>query len=212
MLGAGGNENHVLFAQTVLPYLSDAYSLACWLVGNRADAEDVVQEACLRAFCGIHKFSSGHARAWVLTIVRHTAFSWLRKNRPKALAQAEDLETAEAAQSNELNGETPETALIAAADAALVDAAIAALPPTLRETVILRDVQGLSYREIAEVTGVPIGTAMSRLARARSRLVASLALDQSDKNAMPSRTTTAPEMPRKTEMPRKRRFHLITAR
>jgi RNA polymerase sigma-70 factor (ECF subfamily) len=161
----------------VLPHLGDAYALARWITGNRADAEDVVQDACLRAFRGIGSFSDGDGRAWVLTIVRNTAYTWLRKNRPSAVLAVQDLEAVETAQAiqGEPDGETPETKLIADADAASLHAAIAALPTPYRETMILRDSQELSYREIAVVTGVPIGTVMSRLARARRRVIATLA-------------------------------------
>jgi RNA polymerase sigma factor (sigma-70 family) len=165
------------FKSVVLPHLADAYVLARWLTGSRVDAEDVVQDACLRAFRGIGNFSNGNARAWVLTIVRHTAYTWLGKNRPAALVLVEDVEVVKGAQFGEPDVETPETALIAKADAGLLEAAIAALPAPFRETLVLRDVQGLAYREIAEVTQVPIGTVMSRLARARHRLIATLAKD-----------------------------------
>jgi RNA polymerase sigma-70 factor (ECF subfamily) len=133
-----------------------------------------VQDACLRALRGIGNFSNGNARAWVLTIVRHTAYSWLHKNRPAALVPVEDIEAVKHTQSIELDVETPETALIAQDDATLLKAAIATLPAPLRETLVLREVQELSYREIAEVTGVPIGTVMSRLARARGRIISIL--------------------------------------
>ena len=159
------------FRSVVLPHLDDAYALARWLTGSRADSEDVVQDACLRALRGIGNFSNGNARAWVLTIVRHTAYSWLHKNRPAAVVLVEDFEAVNCTQSIELDVETPETALIAQDDATLLKAAIAALPAPLRETLVLREVQELSYREIAEVTGVPIGTVMSRLARARGRII-----------------------------------------
>jgi hypothetical protein len=89
------------FASVVLPHLADAYALARWLTGNSADAEDVVQDACLRAFRGIGNFYNGDARAWVLTIVRHTTYGWLRKNRPAALVLVEDVESVERAQSGE---------------------------------------------------------------------------------------------------------------
>jgi RNA polymerase sigma factor (sigma-70 family) len=171
------SDHKARFASVVLPHLPDAYALARWLTGNRADAEDVVQDACLRAFRGIGNFSNGNARAWVLTIVRHTAYGWLRKNRPAALVLVEDVEGVERASSGELDVETAETALIAKADAGLLEAAIAALPAPFRETLVLRDVQGLAYREIAEVTKVPVGTVMSRLARARHRLMAIIASD-----------------------------------
>jgi RNA polymerase sigma factor (sigma-70 family) len=169
-----GDDDKARFASVVLPHLGDAFALARWLTGDRADAEDVVQDACLRAFRGIAGFSGGNARAWVLTIVRHTAFTWLGKNRPAALVVTDDIEAVERAQRERRPGdeesETPETALIAKADTARLEAAVAALPTPFRETLVLREMQGLDYREIAEVTGVPVGTVMSRLARARRRL------------------------------------------
>jgi RNA polymerase sigma factor (sigma-70 family) len=173
---APGQDDHARFARLVLPYLGDSYSLARWITGSRADAEDVVQDACLRAFRAIGSLADGSARPWVLTIVRNTAYTWLRKNRPSAVLVVEDLEAVEAAQAvpGEPDGETPETALIAKADAAALQASIAALPTAHRETMILRDVQGLSYREIAEVTSVPIGTVMSRLARGRNQVIKSI--------------------------------------
>jgi RNA polymerase sigma factor (sigma-70 family) len=172
---SGDDDAH--FKRMVLPHLGDAYSLARWITGSRADAEDVVQDACLRAFRGIGNFSNGNARAWVLTIVRNTAYTWLRKNRPSAVLVVEDLEEIETAQANR-DSERPETTLIAKADAHDLHTAMAALQTPYREALILRDVQGLSYREIAEVTGVPSGTVMSRLARARRRLIAILAEDE----------------------------------
>ena len=171
-----GDDDNARFANVVLPHLGDAYALARWITGNRADAEDVVQDACLRAFRAIGGFAHGSARAWVLTIVRNTAYTWLGKNRPAALVAVDDLEAVETAQAiaGDPNAETPETALIAQTEGARLEAAIAGLPTPFRETLILRDVQGLDYREIAEVTGVPIGTVMSRLARGRGRLIAEL--------------------------------------
>jgi RNA polymerase sigma factor (sigma-70 family) len=173
-------DNSARFGRVVLPHLTDAYALARWLTGNRSDAEDVVQDACLRAFRGIGSFSDGNARAWVLTIVRNTAYSWIGKNRPNALVITDDLESLERADTprgRDPDIETPETALIAKTDAARLEAAIAELPPPFRETLVLRDLQGLDYREIARVTDVPIGTVMSRLARARRRLIAIVAKD-----------------------------------
>jgi RNA polymerase sigma factor (sigma-70 family) len=159
------------FKSVVLPHLDDAYALARWLTGSRADSEDVVQDACLRALRGIGGFSHGNARAWVLTIVRHTTYSWLHTNRPAAVVLVEDFEGIERTHSTALDAETPETALIAQEDGTLLETAIAALPAPLRETLVLREIQGLSYREIAEVTEVSIGTVMSRLARARGRVI-----------------------------------------
>jgi RNA polymerase sigma factor (sigma-70 family) len=166
-------EANARFAEVVLPHLGDAYALARWLTGNPADAEDVVQDGCLRAFRGIAGFTGGNARAWALTIVRHTAYLWMRKNRPTAILMVEDLEAVEREQANSTTAEsaTPESALIAKTERKRLEAAIAALPAPFRETLVLRDIQGLSYREIAEVTRVPVGTVMSRLARARGRLM-----------------------------------------
>jgi RNA polymerase sigma factor (sigma-70 family) len=176
---AGGRvpsgDDHARFRSVVLTHLDDAYALACWLTGSRTDSEDVVQDACLRALRAIGGFSNGNARAWLLTIVRHTAYDWLRKNRPAAVTLVEDLEAVERAQTGEPDPETPETALIAQDDATQLEAAIAALPAPFRETLVLREVQELTYREIAEVTGVSTGTVMSRLARARRRLGAIMA-------------------------------------
>ena len=180
-----GEDEKALFARVVLPHLGDAFALARWLTGDRTDAEDVVQDACLRALRGIAGFSGGNARAWVLTIVRHTAYTWLGKNRPAALVVTDDLEAVERAAfsrggggGSEAAGETPEAALIAKAEAARLEAAIQKLPPPFRETLVLRDLQGLDYKEIAKVTGVPIGTVMSRLARARQRLMTMITKDE----------------------------------
>jgi RNA polymerase sigma factor (sigma-70 family) len=159
------------FKSVVLPHLDDAYALARWLTGSRADSEDVVQDACLRALRGIGSFSHGNARAWVLTIVRHTTYSWLHKNRPAAVVLVGDFEAIERTRSIALDAETPETPLIAQEAATQLETAIATLPAPLRETLVLREIQELSYREIAEVTEVSIGTVMSRLARARGRII-----------------------------------------
>ncbi|MGH6835478.1 MAG: sigma-70 family RNA polymerase sigma factor [Methylocella sp.] len=153
-----------------MPHLDDAYALARWLTGNGTDAEDIVQEACLRALRGLDHYAGGNARAWLLAITRNTAFTWLARNRPKALVVTEDIE----ALAPTSEGPTPEEALIAKADAAAIERAIDALPLPFKETLVLRDINGLSYREIAEITGVPLGTVMSRLARARGLLMAVL--------------------------------------
>ena len=176
-------DDQARFARVVLPHLADAYALARWLTGDRADAEDVVQEACLRAFRGIGGFAGVNARAWVLTIVRHAAYTWLGKNRSASLVMVDDLEAVEQKRSSagaalEQAPQTPEAELIAKADARRLEAAIAELPVPFRETLVLRDVQGLDYREISEVTKVPIGTVMSRLARARRRLIERIGTDK----------------------------------
>jgi RNA polymerase sigma-70 factor (ECF subfamily) len=178
--GPIGIDDNARFASVVMPHVDDAYRLAHWLTGNRSDAEDVVQEASLRAFRGIRGFAGGSARAWLLSIVRNTAYSWLRKNRPAVIVSVDDLEAVALAQANpgDPATETPEVALIAKTDAEQLRAAIASLPTSFRETLVLRDVEGLDYREIAEATEVPIGTVMSRLARARRRLVATIGCRQ----------------------------------
>ena len=179
MTGQPGGDDRTRFAAVVQPNLDDAFALARWLTGNRTDAEDVVQEACLRAYRAIGTFAGGNARAWVLTIVRHTAYTWLRRNRSASLVMVDDLEAVERSHTDAGDQErsTPETELIAKADAARLEAAIAELPAPFKETLVLRDVQGLDYREIADITEVPIGTVMSRLARARRRLAARITKD-----------------------------------
>ena len=175
-VAAAANEDQARFRTVVLPHLADAYALARWLTGNSSDAEDVVQEASLRAFRGIGGFAGGNARAWLLTITRNAAFTWLAKNRSPAVIGVDDLEEVERREmARELPmDKNPEAELIAKTDAQKLEAAIAQLPVPFREALVLRDVQGLDYREIAQVTKVPIGTVMSRLARARSRLIASI--------------------------------------
>jgi RNA polymerase sigma-70 factor (ECF subfamily) len=181
------------FAAVVMPFLSDALTMALWLTGDRSDAEDIVQEACLRAFRSMATFAGGSARAWVLTIVRNTAFSWLRKNRPVDIVALDELETEDRVQA-ERGGAlddgmsiNPETELIARADTVQLHAEIEKLPLEFRTVIVLRDIQGLDYREIAEVTSVPIGTVMSRLSRARRRLIGAIA--QTDGRAMPKKVT-----------------------
>jgi len=176
-----GQDDHAQFARVVLPHLADAYALARWLTGDRTDAEDVVQDACLRAFRGIAGFRGDNARAWVLTIVRHTAYTWLGKNRPATLVVTDDVEGVEGTEV--ARSPAAEAEMIAGADVARLEAAIEKLPPLFRETLVLRDLQGLDYRQIAKVTGVPIGTVMSRLARARRRLMTTIAKDADDDGA-----------------------------
>ena len=161
------------FARLIMPHLGDAHTLACWITGNPVDAEDVVQEACLRAFRVIATIADGDGRTRMLAAVRSAALAWLRKYRPEMLVSPDEFGAAERERMKcfEADDETPEAALIAKTDAASLKAAIAALPAPFREAIVLRDVQELSYREIADVTGVPIGTVMSRLARGRTRLI-----------------------------------------
>lgn len=163
------------FHEVVVPHLADALSLARWLTGSRHDAEDVVQEACIRALSGLPTYEGRGDRAWVLTIVRHTCFSWLARNRPKdcvLAGSAADLEAIDAGAGSCDDG--PEIALIRKAEQAALEAAIAAVPHPFREVLVLRDVVGLGYKEIAHMLDVPIGTIMSRLARGRALVAARL--------------------------------------
>jgi RNA polymerase sigma factor (sigma-70 family) len=167
----------------VLPHLGDAYALARWLARNDSDAEDIVQEACLRAFRGIAGFGDINARGWVLSIVRNTAYTWLKRHRNPKLVAVDNVEEVEQAGADAgvewgSTPASPEAALIEQADAARLEAAIAELPIEFRETLVLREVEGLDYRTIAEITDVPIGTVMSRLARARRRLMVQLGKDE----------------------------------
>jgi len=166
------------FTEVFVPYLVDAFRLARWLAGGREDAEDIVQEASMRAFKNIRGISGGNPRAWVLTIVRNTSYSWLAKNRPKDVVLSDDLdqdhrEQIEQAATQEM--QTPETALIAKMEAEQVRKSMAALPAPFREILVLREIHDLDYRTIAEVAALPIGTVMSRLARARRLLTATIA-------------------------------------
>jgi RNA polymerase sigma factor (sigma-70 family) len=162
------------FNQMVLPHLDDAYGLARWLTGNRTDAEDVVQDACMRALASLEAAVVERPRPWVLTIVRNTAFTWLAKNRPKAVVLIGDPQLLEAATAHRDSAPDPDEALIAAADESALESAIQALPHIFREVIVMRDINGMSYREIAAAIDAPQGTVMSRLARARAHLVEKL--------------------------------------
>jgi RNA polymerase sigma-70 factor (ECF subfamily) len=172
-------DDRAMFDEVFLPHMAEAYRLAQWLTGNAYDAEDVVQDAALRAFRGIKSFGAVNARAWSLTIVRNTAYSWLMKNRPKAVVFTDDLSVAEQREL-EYKGpqgariETPEEIALLKADANDVQRALAQLPTHFREVVVLREMNQLNYRDIAEITNVPIGTVMSRLSRGRQLLIALL--------------------------------------
>jgi RNA polymerase sigma factor (sigma-70 family) len=149
----------------VTPNLDAAYNLARWLTSQNEDAEDVVQEALLRAFRFFDGFRGGDGRAWLLMIVRNTAYTWLHQNRHSSLTTSLDEEYG-----SDSWVDNAEEQLLQTLDHQALHHAIAALPVEFREVVILHDLQGLSYKEIALVANIPIGTVMSRLARARKRL------------------------------------------
>src|SRR5271166_6501278 len=134
-----------MFNVVVTPHLDDAYRFARWLTGNTADAEDVVQESCLRPINGLDKFRGHSAKAWLVAIVRNTAFTWMARNRPKALVLTDDLESAERSSADAPLAESPEADLIAQADAALLQSAIDDLPAPFREPLVMREFNDMSY-------------------------------------------------------------------
>jgi RNA polymerase sigma-70 factor (ECF subfamily) len=158
------------FESAVLEHLDAAHNLARWLMRNDQDAQDVVQESCINALRAFDSFRGADFRAWFLTIVRNTSFTWLRRRKSSSgPASEQSLEvSAEIAADCELYD--PQAIAIRAADVDLVRRAIAALPEILREVLVLREMEGLSYKEIGKIVGVPIGTVMSRLARGRMHL------------------------------------------
>lgn len=159
------------FEQAVLPHLDAAYNLARWLTRQSADAEDLAQEAYVRAFEAFDGFRGGDARAWILTIVRNTCYTWLKRSRSQELETPFDEEVHSSAGGDA----TPEAALLAGADRETLMRALEELPVEFREALVLRELEGLSYKEIADVANIPLGTVMSRLARARRLLERSLA-------------------------------------
>jgi len=161
------------FEQTVLPHLDAAYNLARWLTRNDQDAQDVTQEACLRAFRFFDGYQGRNMRAWLLTIVRNTCYTWLRQNRPpgSAVEFDEELHSDEST-----GGADPEFQALASADKETLRRALEELPDVFREALVLRELEGMSYKEIADVTSVSLGTVMSRLARGRTRLRESLSV------------------------------------
>jgi len=155
------------FEQTVLPHLDAAYNLARWLTRNDQDAQDVTQEACLRAFRFFDGYQGGNMRSWLLTIVRNTCFTWLHQNRPPDTNEVFDEEIHSAEFSG---GPSPELQVLAGADKETLRRALEELPDVFREALVLREIEGMSYKEIADIASVSLGTVMSRLARARTRL------------------------------------------
>ena len=152
------------FDRVVAPHLARAYNLARLLLGNSADAEDLVQEASLRAFRALDSYRGGESKTWLLVIVRNLCYSFLAGKR----GAHEVIEFAE--EEHSTDEATPESMTLRSADAADVRRAIEELPTEFRETLVLREMEELSYKEIADVTGVALGTVMSRLARARQQL------------------------------------------
>jgi RNA polymerase sigma factor (sigma-70 family) len=157
------------FEFLVVPHLPAAYNLARWLTRNDHDAEDVVQESYLRAFRFFEGFHGTDGRSWILAIVRNACYTWLQQNRPRQVASEDEMEDVQDTSPN------PEALHLADLDRQLLRQAIENLPEEFREAIILRELEGLSYKEMSAVTGAPLGTVMSRLARARHRLEKALA-------------------------------------
>jgi len=182
---ARNNSEIIRFEQCALPHLDAAFNLARWLVGNDSDAQDVAQEAFLRALKYFDSFHGTDARGWLLTVVRNTSYTWLRENRIEDLTVSMDEDGFDSMQSaheafSEANGfgisaPNPEAQFIQQADDDLLRQSIAQLPVEFREAMVLRELEDLTYKQIAAITGVPVGTVMSRLARARKRLQSILA-------------------------------------
>ena len=167
-------ESQRRFALVALPHLDAAYNLARWLTRNEHDAQDVVQEAYLRAMRHFGGFRGEQARPWLLQIVRHTCYSWLKDNRPSELVALDDDQDSAPEYATPSSDEPPAIAQ-RKADRLLINQAIAALPIVFREVLVLRELEDLSYKDIARIADVPMGTVMSRLARARHLLQLALA-------------------------------------
>jgi len=154
------------FEEAILPHLDAAYNLARWLMRNEDEAADAVQDACLRALRFIGGFRGGDGRVWLLAIVRNACYSRLKRGARREMETEFDDEI----HSPETEAANPEDLLERSRDSETLGRALEELPEEFREVVVMRELEGMSYKEIAEVAGVPIGTVMSRLARARKRL------------------------------------------
>jgi RNA polymerase sigma-70 factor (ECF subfamily) len=156
------------FDELLAPHMDAAYNLARWLTANESAAHDVVQESALKAFKFLHRFEGGNAKAWLLTIVRNESYNWLRASAGhRWISIGEDISENDSALAHT---RTPEIDAIRTEDAALLQQALKALPPVFREVIILKELEDMPYKDIAKVTDVPLGTVMSRLARARAML------------------------------------------
>ena len=163
--------------QTILPHLDAAYNLARWLTAADQDAEDVLQEACLRAIRFFPGYQGGSARAWLLTIVRRTCYTWLTKNRGHDATTTSFDEELHSGAGDAMN---PLTMLQRKADQQMIRQALEELPVEFREVIVLRELEGLSYKEVATIAEIPLGTVMSRLSRGRQQLELNLAARQSE--------------------------------
>ena len=158
-----------LFEEVILPHLNAAYNLARWLTRNEQDAQDVVQEAYLRAFRFFDGYHGGDGRSWVLEIVRNTCFTWLRREKRSVTTAVFD-EAAHTLRASSARGPNQEEALVEDAKRTILRDCIEGLPEEFREVIVMRELEEMSYRQIGEATGLAAGTVMSRLSRARKRL------------------------------------------
>ena len=154
------------FEEQISPHLGSAYNLARWLTGNHEDAEDVVQESLLRAFSALENLRGDDPKPWLLAIVRNTSMTWVKRNRNAATRIGLEEEAEDPSEPSP----DPEESLLISSDRELVRNALQLLPPDFREAIVLRELEGLSYKEIAGAVGVPVGTVMSRLSRGRTWL------------------------------------------
>jgi RNA polymerase sigma-70 factor (ECF subfamily) len=180
------------FEQAVLPHLDAAYNLARWLMHNKQDAEDAVQDAYLRALRFFPSFRGGDARPWLMKIVRNTCYTWLHANRP--LQQATEFD--ENLHPPDAQARNPEESALQNSNSTVVQNALDQLPEKFREVIILREIEELSYREIANISGVPTGTVMSSLSRARNRLREILTgrTNEDDKPVAKTSTVVIPDL------------------
>jgi len=160
------------FDAMVLPHLDAAYNLARWLARNDADAQDIAQEACLRAYKFFDGFHGNDGKSWLLAIVRNTCYTWLQKHRGRSREESfdENIHGDDPAFVDTLPHNNPEVLLMQQASKRIIDTALERLPVECREIIVLRELEDLSYKEIAEIAEIPIGTVMSRLSRARKLL------------------------------------------
>lgn len=164
------------FERLIMPHLDTAHAFARWLTRNESDAEDVVQTACLRAFTYFDKFDGANPSAWMLAIVRNTYLTWMKQNHPREeTAETSATDDQYASSSAALLNQSdfvkdPEARLVEDRERARLNELVAQLPPLFREVIVLREIADMSYREIADIIGIPIGTVMSRLSRARRLL------------------------------------------
>lgn len=165
-MAKGASPNADEFEQTIFPHLSAAYNLARWLLRDTQDAEDVVHESYLRAHRYFHSFQGGDGRAWLLAIVRNMCMTWMRQRKSaEPFSDAQDVDAPNTLERN------PEQALLLKENLGSLRSCIEELPPEYRETIILRELEELSYQQVAEITGTALGTVMSRLSRGRKRLL-----------------------------------------